>query len=98
MFLPAYAAMLNKQRDELYAKATRPPHGTTGSIRNRILEWYNSLPEATRCRPYSMSEIEAAVKTQGRFISPVLIAEGWVRKRVWSSKKHYHRIWVPPKR
>jgi hypothetical protein len=43
-----------------------------------------------------MSELEAALKTQGRFISPVLLELGWRRKRNWSTKGQYFRYWVPP--
>ena len=65
-------------------------------LEERVLAWFNGLPEFTRLRPFSMGELEYALKTQGRHISPVLISLGWVRKRKWDSKQHYHRYWVPP--
>jgi hypothetical protein len=43
-----------------------------------------------------MSEFEVALKTQGKWISPVLLDLGWQRKRIWSTAGHYHRYWVPP--
>jgi hypothetical protein len=39
----------------------------------------------SRDRRFSMSEIEAALKTQGKYISPVLLELGWRRKRIWST-------------
>ncbi len=43
-----------------------------------------------------MLEIEAALKTQGKYISPVLLELRWRRKRVWSTTSQYHRYWEPP--
>jgi hypothetical protein len=62
------------------------------------MDWYRSLPEFTRNRPFSMSEFEAALKTQGNLISPVLLDMGWRRKRIWSTTGQYHRYWQPPPR
>lgn len=64
-------------------------------LEERFLEWLNSLPEFTRNRPFSMREFELALGTQGRFLSPVLLRLGWVRKRKWSCKQQYHRYWQP---
>lgn len=60
----------------------------------RFLAWFNSLPEFTRNRPFSMAEFEVALSTQGRFISRVLLRLGWRRHRQWNSRGHYHRFWV----
>lgn len=68
------------------------PHSV---LRTRFLVWYNGLPEVSRCRTYAMTEIEQALNTQGRYLSPILLAEGWQRKRKWNSKGQYHRYWVP---
>ncbi|SPA46771.1 hypothetical protein [Cupriavidus taiwanensis] len=65
-------------------------------LRLQFLEWYGALPEVARLRPFSMVEFERALGTQGKYISPVLLALGWQRKRRWSSRRQYHRYWVPP--
>lgn len=62
----------------------------------RFLAWFNSLPEFTRNRLWSIQEIAAALGTQPRFLSRLLVAQNWVRKRKWDSRQHYHRYWVPP--
>jgi hypothetical protein len=59
---------------------------------------HRALPEFTRNRPFSMSEFEAVLKSQGKHISPVLLELGWQRKRIWSTTGHYHRYWIPPMR
>jgi hypothetical protein len=76
------------------AARSRPPRPL--SLRDRFLNWYYGLPEFARNRPFSMSEFEAALKTQGKYISPVLLELGWRRERIWSTGGHYHRYWVPP--
>ncbi len=65
-------------------------------LKQRFLDWFTSLPEFTRDRPFSMTEFEIALGSRGRFISPVLLALGWQRKRRWSSRGQYHRYWIPP--
>ena len=66
------------------------------SLRDRFTNWHRSLPAVSRDRRFSMSEIEAALKTQGKYISPVLLELGWRRKRIWSTSGQYHRYWEPP--
>jgi hypothetical protein len=66
-----YDSQLNKQ----FAARPRPTQPL--SLRQRFLNWYHSLPEFTRNRPFSMSEFEAALKSQGKHISPVLLELGW---------------------
>ena len=66
------------------------------SLRERFERWYSSLPPVSRDRRFSMSEIEAGLKTQGKYISPVLLGLGWRRKRMWSTTGQYHRYWEPP--
>jgi hypothetical protein len=66
------------------------------SLQQQFAEWFDALPEITRNRPFSMVEFEAALNTQGKYISPVLLELGWQRKRRWSSQGQYHRFWVPP--
>jgi hypothetical protein len=75
---------------------TRSQFPQSQSLRDRLLGWYRGLPAVSRDRRFSMSEIEAALKTQGRFISPVLLELNWRRRRVWSTTGHYHRYWEPP--
>lgn len=65
-------------------------------LEERFVEWFNSLPEFARDRPFSMREFEIALGSQGRFISSLLLRLGWRRQRRWSSKGQYHRFWIPP--
>ena len=62
----------------------------------RFMEWLDSQPEISRIRPYSMIELERALETQGRYLSPILLRLGWQRRRKWSSQGQYHRYWMPP--
>jgi hypothetical protein len=66
------------------------------SLRDRFTYWYRSLPAVSRERRFSMTEFEAALKTQGEYISPALLELGWRRKRIWSTTGQYHRYWEPP--
>jgi len=77
-------------------QAARPQPSQSQSLRDRLLRWYRGLPAVSRDRRFSMSEIQSALNTQGRFISPVLLELGWRRKRVWSTTGQYHRYWEPP--
>jgi hypothetical protein len=43
-----------------------------------------------------MLEIEKALKTQGKWLSPVLLELGWQRTRIWSTGGQYHRYLEPP--
>lgn len=65
-------------------------------LKQRFYEWFDGQPEISRVRPYSMVELERALDTQGRFLSPVLLALGWERRRKWSSTGQSPRYWVPP--
>ncbi len=64
-------------------------------LRERFLAWHSSLPAFTRNRAFAMSEFEAALDTQGKYISPVLLELGWRRRRIWSTAGQYHRYWQP---
>jgi hypothetical protein len=88
--MSAYIASLNK----LIAPQSPPPQPL--SLRERFLDWYRSLPAFSRNRRFAMSELEVALITQGKYISPVLLDLGWQRKRIWSTTGHYHRYWQPP--
>ena len=65
-------------------------------LKQRFIEWFARVPEIGRVRPYSMVELERALGTQGRFLSPILEGLGWKRGRKWSSKGASPRYWVPP--
>lgn len=65
-------------------------------LRQRFIDWFDSVPEISRVRPYSMAELEKALATQGRYLSPILLKLGWQRRRKWSSQGQYHRYWTPP--
>ena len=79
-------------------EARRAQPSQPSSLRDRFERWYSSLPPVSRDRRFSMSEFETALKTQGKYISPVLLELGWRRKRVWSTTGQYHRYWEPPTR
>ena len=93
MFLHYYAAQLRRGAEAQRAQPSQP-----SSLLDRFLRWHGSLPAVSRDRRFSMAEFEAALKTQGRHISPVLLELGWQRKRVWSTTGQYHRYWCPPPR
>ncbi len=93
MFLSGYAAYLRKMTEAQRAQPYKP-----SSLRDRFTSWYRGLPAVSRDRRFSMAEFEAALKTSGKYISPVLLELGWRRKRVWSTKRQYHRYWEPPSR
>lgn len=86
----AYLRSLEKQLPLPASKPKVPP------LETRFLAWFNSLPEFTRDRPFSMREFELALGTQGRFISPVLLRLNWQRRRQWSSRGQYFRMWIRP--
>ena len=65
-------------------------------LKQRLTAWFESVPAVSRVRPYSMVELERALGTQGRFLSPILLSLGWERRRKWSSIGQSPRYWVPP--
>lgn len=88
----AYIRSLQRSLD---AEA-EPQQLSKTNLKQRFIEWFASIPEISRVRPYSMVELERALGTQGRFLSPVLYALGWERRRKWSSTGQSPRYWVPP--
>jgi hypothetical protein len=88
----AYKAELEKR-----AAAQSPP-SQPQSLRQKILTWHQTLPAVSRERPFAMSEFEAALKTQGKYIGPVLLDLGWRRRRLYETRGPYSRYWVPPAR
>ena len=91
-FMSAFIKSLQRSLD---AEATSQQLSRL-DLKQRFSEWFASAPEISRVRPYSMIELERALGTQGRFLSPVLYALGWERRRKWSSKGANPRYWVPP--
>ena len=90
--MSAYTSQLNRECER--ALSVQPTPRMT--LSQRLTEWHVSLPAVSRNRPFSMVEIEAAMRTQGRYIGEALIHLGWRRKRVWSTCGSYHRYWMPP--
>lgn len=88
----AYVARLNR---ELLEEAALP-RPVRSSLQRRLLDWHESLPEISRNRPFAMVELEKALGTQGKYLSPILLGLGWKRKRKWASEGQYLRFWVPP--
>jgi hypothetical protein len=68
----------------------------TPSLHVQFQTWFATIPEIARNRPWGMIEFERALGTQGRYISPMLLALGWRRKRKWGTAGQYCRYWVPP--
>jgi hypothetical protein len=68
----------------------------TPALQQRVLAWFESQPEISRIRPYSMVELERALGVPGRLLSSVLLSLGWERRRKWSSKGQSPRYWMPP--
>lgn len=77
----------------------KAPVSKAAALETRFLEWHRSLPVVARERRFSMSEMEAACGTQGKYLSPILLRLGWRRKRLWASRGgQYVRYWEPPSR
>lgn len=75
---------------------TAPLHPIKPNLKQRFKDWFDSQPEISRVRPYSMVELERALGTQGRFLSPILLSLGWERRRKWSSTGLSPRYWISP--
>jgi hypothetical protein len=89
------SAFIKSLQRSLEAEVTSQQLSKT-DLKQRFIEWYESTPEVSRVRPYSMIELERALSTQGRFLSPILLSLGWERRRKWSSNAQSPRYWVPP--
>lgn len=90
--MSAYIQLLNT----IVTNTTGDPVTEPLGLRARFEAWFTALPEIARQRPFAMAEFVAALGTQGRHLSPVLIGLGWRRGRQWVSRYHYHRFWLPP--
>jgi hypothetical protein len=88
----AYLAELNRIKQDVEESRMVQPQS---DLHVRFLAWYNGLPMVSRDRAFAMVEIEQALSTQGRYISPILLTAGWHRRRKWNSKGQYLRYWVP---
>lgn len=88
----AFIARLN--REMLESTAQQP---CTPPLRQRFIDWHANLPEIVRDRPFAMTELERALGTQGKHLSPVLLSLGWQRRRKWTGTGQYPRFWVPPR-
>lgn len=86
----AYVTALTRQS----LSATENPPAAS-DLRQRFLHWYESLPPISRDRPFAMNEMEQALGTQGKYLSPILLNLGWQRKRRWTGGGQYSRYWVP---
>ncbi len=91
--MTAYIKSLQRMVEQ-QSESTVEPRVT--DLEKRFLDWFASVPEISRVRPYSMIEIEQALSTQGRYLSPIMLRLGWKRRRKWSSEGQYHRYWMPP--
>jgi hypothetical protein len=89
--MTAYIAALNKLLETAAQNSAVAPN-----LRRRFVEWYDSQPEISRCRPFAMVELEGALSTQGKYLSPILLSLGWRRKRKWTGGGQYSRYWMPP--
>ena len=89
--MSAYLRSLEKLLPPPASKPKVPP------LEARFLEWFNTLPEFTRNRPFSMREFEIALGTQGRHLGGVLTTLGWTRGRQWQDRRRYFRQWFPPR-
>ena len=90
--MSAYISVLNRELQGEVDQA-RPAEP---NLHQRFFEWYASLPEITQHRPFAMAELERALGTQGKYLSRVLLDNGWQRRRKWSTQGQYLRFWVPP--
>jgi hypothetical protein len=89
------SAYINALQKSIEAEEPSEPLSSL-TLEKRFLAWLDTRPDVSRLRPYAMSELEMAMNTQGKYLSPVLIGLGWERRRKWSIKGHYHRYWLPP--
>lgn len=89
------SAYIKSLQRSLEAEAA-PEQQSKSDLKQRLITWFESVPEISRVRPYSMVELERALGTQGRFLSPLLLSLGWERRRKWSSIGQSPRYWVPP--
>ncbi len=61
----------------------------------KIQEWWATLPETERDRPFTMNEFARQFKTSPGLIGNALHQLGWQRGRRWG-KGSYRRYWLRP--
>lgn len=81
-----YSAEQNAANAARRAEREKPLHV-------KIQEWWDSLPESERNRPYTMDEFVCQFKTAPGLIGNALHRLGWRRGRKWG-KGGYGRYWV----
>lgn len=91
----SYINQLNRLLDEDEDAAAPPPQEP--DLHQRFKAWIESLPEVSRHRAFAMVELERALNTQGKYLSPILLRLGWQRRRKWTATGHCPRYWVPPR-
>ena len=91
-----YIRQLQKMVENQLSASVKQENHSQDTLETQFAKWFDSLPEISKNRPFSMAELEEALGTQGKYLSPVLLRLGWSRKRKWSAKGQYHRYWVPP--
>lgn len=89
------SAYIRSLQRSLEAEAA-PQQLSTPDLRERFLAWLDSVPAVSRYRAYSMVELEKALGTQGKYLSPILLSLGWRRRRKWAGPGPYPRFWMPP--
>lgn len=88
----AYVSQLKREQE---AAQSIPPSAPSG-LSERFIKWFEGLPEISQQRHFSMSELEKATASQGKYLSTILLQLGWQRRRKWTSTGRYPRYWVPP--
>jgi hypothetical protein len=89
--MTAYIRSLNRGLEAAAQTSTAAP-----GLRQRFVEWFDGLPEISRNRPFAMVELELALATQGKYLSPILLSLRWRRRRKWTGGGQYSRYWIPP--
>ena len=88
----AYVSLLRQEQTPI----SDGPTASHLSLQERVVAWHANLPEVARYRNFSMSELEEAMDTQGKYLGPILLRLGWTRHRRWASTGQYNRYWKPP--
>jgi hypothetical protein len=77
----SYIADLKRLVAEQSSHSTAP----RSTLREKFIRWFESLPAVSKHRRFAMSEFEAALQTQGKYLSPILHARGWRRSRLYAA-------------
>ena len=86
-----YLEQLRLKREAAQAKkaaiSKQPP------LRERIEEWYNTLPCEDKTRAWTMKEFRALFNDSPQKIGAALFELGWTRKRMWRDDMPTARYW-----